>query len=55
MTWLDFFYIMNLVFIVMTIVSVWRNKYIEACLFAVFMVSNQISILTEQLQPLITK
>lgn len=55
MTWLDFFYIMNLVFIVLTIVSVWRGKYLEACLFAIFMTSNQISILARQLEPLITK
>lgn len=55
MTWLDFFYIMNLVFIVLTIVSVWRNKYTEACLFAIFLVSNQLSILAERLEPLITK
>lgn len=55
MTWLDFYYIMNLVFIVLTVVSVWRGKYLDACLFAIFMVSNQVSILSAQLQPLITK
>ena len=46
---------MNVVFIVLTIISVWRGEYSHACLFAIFMVSNQVSILSSQLQPLITK
>lgn len=55
MTWLDFYYIMNIVFIALTVVSVWQNKWDRACFYAILMASNQISILSTQLQPLITK
>lgn len=55
MTWLDFFYIMNLLFITMTIVSVWQDKWDRACLYAVLMVSNQINILATQIEAVITK
>lgn len=55
MTWMDFLQIMNLLFITLTIVSVWQDKWDKACLYAILMASNQVSILSTQLQPLITK
>lgn len=55
MTWMDFLQIMDLLFIALIIVSVWQNKWDKACLYAILMASNQISILSTQLQPLIIK
>ena len=55
MTWMDFLQIMNLLFIVLTIVSMLQDKWDRACLYAVLLASNQISILSTQLQPLIAK